>query len=85
MRLQRSRWSVRSRLGHRGALKVIGLVRHTMRRVSFLILALPPAATAHHPRAPFLTVFVFFVLAHNRRRLLHFNVTDNPSAEWTAQ
>ncbi len=58
-----------------------------MRRVSFLILALalPPAATAHHSRAPFLTVFVFVVLAHNRRRLLHFNVTEHPSAEWTAQ
>jgi transposase InsO family protein len=28
---------------------------------------------------------VFFVLAHHRRRVLHFNVTANPTARWTAQ
>jgi putative transposase len=30
-------------------------------------------------------LFVFIVLAHERRRVLHFNITANPSAEWTAQ
>jgi transposase InsO family protein len=30
-------------------------------------------------------LFVFLVLAHDRRRVLHFNVTSNPTAEWTAQ
>jgi putative transposase len=30
-------------------------------------------------------LFVFLVLAHHRRRVLHFNVTANPTAEWTAQ
>jgi hypothetical protein len=28
---------------------------------------------------------VFVVLAHDRRRVLHFNVTDFPTAAWTAQ
>jgi putative transposase len=28
---------------------------------------------------------VLFVLAHHRRRVLHFNVTEHPTAEWTAQ
>jgi hypothetical protein len=28
---------------------------------------------------------VFLVLAHNRRRILHFNVTRHPTAEWTGQ
>lgn len=28
---------------------------------------------------------VRLVLAHDRRRVLHFNVTSNPTAEWTAQ
>jgi putative transposase len=30
-------------------------------------------------------LFVFVVLACERRRLLHFNVTEHPTAEWTAQ
>ena len=30
-------------------------------------------------------LFVFLVLAHERRRVLHFNVTTSPSAEWAAQ
>jgi hypothetical protein len=30
-------------------------------------------------------LFVFLVLVHDRRRVPHFNVTSNPTAEWTAQ
>jgi transposase InsO family protein len=30
-------------------------------------------------------LFVFLVLAHHRRRVLHFNVTARPTSEWTAQ
>src|SRR4051794_33305707 len=30
-------------------------------------------------------LFVFIVLEHRRRQVLHFNVTDHPSAAWTAQ
>jgi putative transposase len=30
-------------------------------------------------------LFVFLILAHERRRVLHFNVTANPTAEWTGQ
>jgi transposase InsO family protein len=30
-------------------------------------------------------LFVFVILAHHRRRVLHFNVTTNPTARWTAQ
>jgi transposase InsO family protein len=33
----------------------------------------------------FEVLFVFIVLAHDRRRVLHFNVTAHPTAEWTAQ
>jgi putative transposase len=28
---------------------------------------------------------VFLVLAHDRRRIVHFNVTAHPTAEWTGQ
>ena len=33
----------------------------------------------------FRILFVFVVLRHDRRRIVHFNVTQHPSAEWTAQ
>jgi hypothetical protein len=33
----------------------------------------------------FQTLFVFVVLAHNRRRVVYFNVRAHPTAEWTAQ
>jgi putative transposase len=37
------------------------------------------------PTATFSVLFVFVMLAHHRRRIVHFNVTSNPSAAWTAQ
>jgi putative transposase len=33
----------------------------------------------------FQLLYVFLVLAHDRRRILHFNVTAHPTAEWTGQ
>jgi putative transposase len=35
--------------------------------------------------AIFQVLYVFSVLTHERRKVLHFNVTDSPSAGWTAQ
>jgi transposase InsO family protein len=37
------------------------------------------------PTATFQVLFVCVVLAHHRRRIVHLNVTANPTAEWTAQ
>ena len=37
------------------------------------------------PTALFQVLFVFIVLQHDRRRLVHFNVTAHPTAEWTAR
>jgi transposase InsO family protein len=36
------------------------------------------------PTATFRVLFVFILLCHDRRRIVHFNVTEHPSAEWTA-
>jgi putative transposase len=33
----------------------------------------------------FKVLFVFVVLAHDRRRVVHINVTDIPTAQWTAK
>jgi putative transposase len=37
------------------------------------------------PTIRFKLLYVLVVLAHSRRRVLHFNVTANPTAQWTAQ
>jgi hypothetical protein len=37
------------------------------------------------PTVKFRVLFVFLVLATDRRRVLHFNVTEHPSSEWTAR
>ena len=37
------------------------------------------------PTLTFRILFVFVVLAHDRRRILHCNLTSHPTAKWTAQ
>jgi transposase InsO family protein len=37
------------------------------------------------PTTRFQILYVFLVLAHERRRIVHFAVTPHPTAEWTAQ
>ena len=37
------------------------------------------------PTIRFQVLYVFLILAHDRRRILHFAVTPHPTAEWTAQ
>src|SRR5580692_6728255 len=37
------------------------------------------------PTIRFQVLYVFLVLAHDRRRIVHFNVTAHPTAPWAAQ
>ena len=37
------------------------------------------------PTARLRVLFVLVVLSHHRRRVVHFNVTEHPTAAWTAQ
>jgi transposase InsO family protein len=37
------------------------------------------------PTIRFRLLYVFVVLSHARRQVIHFNVTEHPTAEWTAQ
>jgi transposase InsO family protein len=37
------------------------------------------------PTATFRLLYCFVILSHERRRIVHFNVTPHPSAAWTAQ
>jgi transposase InsO family protein len=37
------------------------------------------------PTATFRILFVLIILSHDRRRILHFNVTEHPTAAWSAR
>ena len=37
------------------------------------------------PKVMFRVLYVFIVLRHDRRQVIHFNLTTNPYAEWAAQ
>ena len=37
------------------------------------------------PTTSFRVLYVFVILCHERREIVHFNATYHPSAEWTAQ
>ena len=37
------------------------------------------------PTAGFRLLYCFIILRHDRRRIVHFNVTEHPTAAWTAQ
>ncbi|MCP3918610.1 MAG: transposase [bacterium] len=37
------------------------------------------------PTATFRVLYVFLVLSHDRRRVVHLNVTANPTSEWTGR
>ena len=37
------------------------------------------------PTATFRVLFVLIILAHDRRKIVHFNVTEHPTSAWTAR
>ena len=37
------------------------------------------------PTATFRVLYVFVILKHDKREVIHFNITQNPTAQWTAQ
>jgi len=63
-------------------------VRSQFNRDTFLDLHLKQFVAVDFlvvPTATFNVLFVFVVMAHDRRRILHFNVTEHPTSQWTAQ
>jgi putative transposase len=55
---------------------------------TFLVNHVPDIAACDFftvPTVTFRVLYVFVVLCHDRRHVVHFNVTTNPYAEWTAQ
>jgi len=37
------------------------------------------------PTVNFTIIYVFFIIEHARRKILHFNVTEHPTAQWVRQ
>jgi putative transposase len=37
------------------------------------------------PTIKFNILFVFFIIDHSRRKIIHFNITNHPSAQWVIQ
>ncbi len=68
-----------------------GLVRFPERRQSWLTFlrnhrdAIAAMDLFTVPTATFSVLYVFFVIGHRRREILHFRVTDHPTAEWVIQ
>jgi len=58
------------------------LDNHVSELVSVDFFTGAPAAV---PAATFRVLYVFVVLRHERREIVHFNATYHPTAEWTAQ
>ena len=53
------------------------LTNHVQDLVALDFLVVP---TVRHT-----VLFVLVILAHERRRVVHFNITEHPTAQWTAQ
>ena len=58
------------------------LDNHVSELVSVDFFTGAPAAV---PTATFRVLYVFVVLCHERREIVHFNATYHPTAQWTAQ
>jgi transposase InsO family protein len=56
-----------------------------IKRIATIVKTLVSADFFTVPTIRFQILYVFLVLAHDRRRILHFGVTAHPTAEWTAQ
>jgi putative transposase len=55
---------------------------------TFIENHMPDMVAVDFPVVPiirFKMLFVFVILSHDHRKVIHFNVTENPSALWTAQ
>jgi putative transposase len=56
--------------------------------MTFFLNHLPATATCGSftlPTASFRVLYCLIMVSHDRRRIVHFNVMANPSAEWRAR
>src|SRR5213595_227190 len=63
---------------HHAVPDVANLPRQSRTRLVSIDFFTVPTARLH-------VLFVFIVLSHERRRVVHFNITEHPTSAWTAQ
>ena len=70
----------------RAGLAPVGLYQEVSpSHLQFPLFRVLPSAIFTVPTLGFQVLYVFLVLAHDRLRILHFNVTAHPTAEWSGQ
>jgi len=77
-------WRWKSRRRHVGRLPIDREIRNLI-RVDNPLKDLVSVDFFTVPSATFRVLYVFIVLCHERRRIVHFNMTAHPAAQWTAQ
>src|SRR5262249_52034410 len=55
------------------------------KRIATMVKSMVSIDFFNVPTIRFQVLYVLLVLAHDRRRIVYFNVTAHPTAEWTAQ
>src|ERR1700682_2550494 len=73
-----SRWMKRAPRGSEPATRWLAFLRNHREEIA-------PMDFFTVPTIPFSALYCFFVISHDRRRILHFNVTHHPTSLWTVQ
>jgi putative transposase len=73
-----SRWMRRAPRGPEPARRWLAFLRNHREAIAAMDFFTVPTIT-------FGVLYCFFVISHDRRRILHFNVTEHPTSLWTVQ
>jgi putative transposase len=73
-----SRWMQRQPRKTDPAQRWLSFLRNHREAIVAMDLFTMPTVTFH-------LLYCFFIIAHDRRRVLHFNVTDHPTSTWITQ
>src|SRR6202521_2122855 len=73
-----SRWMRRTPRDHKPAKRWLAFLRNHREAIAAMDFFTVPKIT-------FGVLYCFFVIGHHRRRVLHFDVTPNPTGSWVLQ
>jgi putative transposase len=73
-----SRWMKRAPRDSEAATRWLTFLRNHREAIAAMDFFTVPTIT-------FIALYCFFVISHDRRRILHFNVTKHPTSSWIVQ